>query len=105
MPNGEIQFLGRLDAQIKIRGNRVELGEIGSLMTHVSGVKTAIALVNQTDNPSDKRILAFLTGEDPGGDLIARVKRQLQDQLPAYSLPAEYRHLDRLPINANGKID
>ena len=46
-----------------------------------------------------------MTGEDPGGDLIARVKRQLQDQLPAYSLPAEYRHLDRLPINANGKID
>ncbi|PYA64016.1 peptide synthetase [Serratia marcescens] len=105
LPNGEIQFLGRLDAQIKIRGNRVELDEIGSLMTQVSGVKTAIALVNQTDNPSDKRILAFLTGEDPGGDLIARVKRQLQDQLPAYSLPAEYRHLDRLPINANGKID
>ena len=39
LPNGEIQFLGRLDAQIKIRGNRVELGEIGSLMTQVSGVK------------------------------------------------------------------
>ncbi|HEI9905438.1 TPA: amino acid adenylation domain-containing protein [Serratia marcescens] len=105
LPDGRIQYLGRLDAQVKIRGNRVELGEIGSLMTQVSGVKTAVALVNQTDNPSDKRILAFLTGEDPGGDLIARVKRQLQDQLPAYSLPAEYRHLDRLPINANGKID
>lgn len=105
LPDGRIQYLGRLDAQIKIRGNRVELGEIGSLMTQVSGVKTAIAVVNQTDNPSDKRILAFLTGEDPGNDLIERVKRQLQDQLPAYSLPAEYRHLDRLPINANGKID
>ncbi|CAI2525863.1 amino acid adenylation domain-containing protein [Serratia ficaria] len=105
LPDGRIQFLGRLDDQVKIRGNRIELGEIENLMSQVAGVKMAVAVVTQAEELMNKRIVAFLVAERRDDDPIARVKQKLQESLPAAFLPADYRQLEQLPLNINGKTD
>jgi amino acid adenylation domain-containing protein/thioester reductase-like protein len=105
LPDHRIQFLGRLDDQIKIRGNRVELGEIESVMAQVTGVKAAVAAVTQPQDPANKQIVAFLVADQNDAGLIERVKQHLKATLPSYFLPADYQLLERLPINANGKTD
>jgi amino acid adenylation domain-containing protein/thioester reductase-like protein len=105
LPDNRIQFLGRIDDQIKIRGNRVELGEIESIMAQVAGVKAAVAVVTQPQDPANKQILAFLVADKSDSTLVERVKHHLKNTLPSYSQPTHYRLLERLPINANGKTD
>jgi amino acid adenylation domain-containing protein/thioester reductase-like protein len=105
LPDGRIQFLGRLDDQIKIRGNRVELGEIESVMRQVPGVKAAVAVVTKPENAIDKKIIAFLVPVDGEQQVAEAVKSHLKKTLPSYFLPADYVQLARLPINANGKTD
>ncbi|MFI8415011.1 amino acid adenylation domain-containing protein [Serratia sp. NPDC078593] len=105
LPDGRIQFLGRLDDQIKIRGNRVELGEIDSVIRQVAGVKNAVTVITEPENAIDKKIVAFLVAADGDPTLLNRVKSQLKNTLPAYFLPSDYSLLSRLPINANGKTD
>lgn len=105
LPDHRVQFLGRIDDQIKIRGNRVELGEIESVMAQVTGVKAAVAAVTQPQDPANKQIVAFLVADRNDAGVIERVKQHLKTTLPSYFLPAEYRLLERLPINANGKTD
>lgn len=105
LPDGRIQYLGRLDDQVKIRGNRVELGEIESLMLKVPGVKAAVAAVTQPENPLAKKIVAFVVPDGTDENPLAAIKRQLQDALPDYFLPADYQLVEQLPINANGKTN
>lgn len=105
LPDQRIQFLGRIDDQIKIRGNRVELGEIESIMAQVAGVKAAVAIVTQPQDPANKQIVAFLVADKNAPELLERVKQRLKETLPSYFLPADYLLLERLPINANGKTD
>ena len=108
LPDGNIQFLGRIDDQVKIRGNRVELGEIESLIMRHADVKTAVALATQPVKLADKKIVVFLVpGKSPGAAprLIDELKAQLKEMLPSYFLPADYLFIDKLPVNANGKTD
>ena len=105
LPDQRIQYLGRLDDQIKIRGNRVELGEIESVMVQVAGVKAAVAIATQPQDPANKQIVAFLAADNDDGELVERVKQQLKEMLPSYFLPASFLVMERMPINANGKTD
>lgn len=105
LPDGRIQYLGRIDDQIKIRGNRVELGEIENVILQVPGVKSAVAVATQTDNPAEKKIIAFLLPTQPGHLPTDAVKAHLKELLPAYFMPADFQWRERLPINANGKTD
>lgn len=105
LADGRIQFLGRLDDQIKIRGNRVELGEIENVMRQVPGVKAAVAVVTTPENAVDKKIIAFLVPVEGSSALLDAVKSRLKQTLPSYFLPADYVLLEQLPINANGKTD
>jgi len=101
-PTGEIDFLGRIDTQVKIRGQRIELGEIESALAGLAGVREATVLVHEL-TPGDRRLVAFvvLSPEMAEADLIEPLRRRLSDAM----VPRTFVRLERLPANANGKVD
>ncbi|AGM05507.1 non-ribosomal peptide synthetase/MFS transporter [Amycolatopsis keratiniphila] len=98
--DGTVQFLGRADDQVKVRGHRVELGEVTAALRDIDGVAEAVVL--PVGSGIDRRLAGWLVG--PGLDVTA-VRRTLRERLPDYLVPASLTVLDRLPLNANGKID
>ncbi len=108
LPDGRIELFGRTDQQVKIRGQRVELGEIESTLLELSGA-TTVAVVVREDAPGDQRLVAYLAlpGQEPGDPALAPVelRRRLQSALPAYMVPAAYVWLAALPQTASGKVD
>jgi acyl carrier protein len=130
--DGTIEYLGRDDFQVKIRGFRVELGEIEAAMQSHNGVKTAVVTV-RTDTQGERRLVGYVVADladlkelsrkevsaenvddwiefcrDPEnlhGWLIQRLRRTLQEKLPAYMVPADFVVLDKLPLTGSGKVD
>ncbi|WP_394836377.1 amino acid adenylation domain-containing protein [Pendulispora rubella] len=98
--DGRIEFLGRVDHQVKIRGHRVELSEIEAVMRRQEGVRDA--LVSLSGPSDDARLCAWLTPETVD---VSRLKRALSAVLPAYMVPSAYLALAAFPLTANGKID
>lgn len=101
-PDGSIMFLGRKDNQIKIRGMRVELGEIESVLMRCSGIKEAVVDVSGHDDI--KRLVAYIVSDDKELNQ-SKLRSFLSNQLPDYMIPSFYIFLEKLPLNANGKID
>ncbi|WP_212005102.1 non-ribosomal peptide synthetase [Chitinophaga sp. HK235] len=105
MPDGNIQFLGRIDNQVKIRGFRVELGEIEAALLQVPHVKKA-ALIAVDNNRQQKQLVAFIVQDHPNEQQgIALARQQLKQELPGYMVPARFICVKTLPVNANGKVD
>ncbi|HZF12748.1 MAG TPA: amino acid adenylation domain-containing protein, partial [Thermoanaerobaculia bacterium] len=103
-PDGEIDFLGRLDHQVKIRGLRIELGEVEALLAAQPGIREAAALVQE--GPGGNRdLVAFVASPDPGGPLVARLRRELADRLPPAMIPSAFFVIEALPRTPNGKLD
>ncbi|MCJ2147808.1 amino acid adenylation domain-containing protein [Bacillus sp. B19-2] len=102
LPDGNIEFLGRMDHQVKIRGYRIELEEIESVLLDYSDVHEVV--VTSTENHRDQQTLcAYMTGtSDLDSD---QVKKYALDKLPSYMAPAYYMILDKMPLTPNGKID
>ncbi len=101
LPDGNIEFLGRIDNQVKIRGFRVELGEIEALLSQHPAVKETVVAVRE-DNPNDKRLVAYII---PNNILqTSQIRNYLKDKLPNYMIPAVVL-LDTMPLTPNGKID
>jgi len=103
LPDGTIEFLGRLDHQVKLRGFRVELGEIETALARYPGVKEAVVIVRE-DMPGDKRLVAYVTS-DQQAITVATVREALTGKLPNYMLPSAVVRLDTMPLTPNGKID
>jgi amino acid adenylation domain-containing protein/non-ribosomal peptide synthase protein (TIGR01720 family) len=108
--DGTIEFLGRLDAQLKIRGFRIEPGEIEhALRTHPAIAEAVVTA--QGDGAAERRLAAYLVGDDPGSDddadrpTAAALRQFLLARLPVQLVPAAFCWLDALPLNANGKVD
>ncbi len=97
-PDGELEFAGRADDQIKLRGFRIEPGEIESILDQVSSAAVVLA---KEDEAGDLRLVAYVVSDETIDDIQAHLK----DRLPVYMLPSAYVELDRLPITAGGKID
>jgi len=102
LPDGNIEFLGRIDQQIKLRGFRIELGEIEAVLGQYPGVKETVANLYEADG--DKYIVAYLT-TDNGNFSSDELRNWLKTRLPDYMIPSHFLCLDSLPLTANGKID
>ncbi|MEV6554341.1 amino acid adenylation domain-containing protein [Nocardia sp. NPDC051756] len=101
---GELDYVGRADSQVKLRGQRIELGDIESALLTCAGVATAVVLLRE-DTPGDQRLAAYLI---PGSGVEldpASVREQLRTLLPAYMIPAAFLVLDQIPRTSSDKID
>ena len=99
--DGTLEFLGRIDDQVKLRGLRIELGEIAAVLREQPGVGSA-AVVVRGATPAEQRLVAYLTGEAPDP---AELRAALKRRLPEYMVPSAFVTLDALPLSANGKLD
>jgi amino acid adenylation domain-containing protein len=104
LPDGTIEYLGRLDNQVKIRGFRIELGEIESVLTGLPGVREAVVVARE-DVPGDKRLVAYLTAQAGEPPKVSELRSLLQAKLPEYMVPSAFVTLDRFALTPNGKVD
>jgi thioesterase domain-containing protein/acyl carrier protein len=98
LPDGNIEFLGRIDHQVKIRGNRVELGEIESTLRRMPGVKDAV-VISKKD-----RLIAYVI-QDSTKSLTNEWRSYLVEHLPDYMIPTDLITLEAFPLSPNGKLD
>ena len=103
LPDGRIEYVGRADQQVKLRGYRIELGEIEFALTQLPGVREAVVLARPA--PAGMRLLACVAMEPGAARDTAAMRARLQRSLPDYMVPAHVVLLERLPVNANGKLD
>ncbi|MGE5432087.1 MAG: non-ribosomal peptide synthetase, partial [Syntrophomonadaceae bacterium] len=104
LKDGNIEFLGRIDNQVKLRGFRVELGEIETAITSFENVKDA-AVIAREDIPGDKRIVAYIVTRDGGTLVTSELKSFLLGRLPDYMIPSTFVTMPKLPVSPNGKVD
>ncbi len=104
LPDGNIQFLGRIDHQVKVRGFRIELGEIETTLLQLPNIREAVVIVRQ-DDEREKRLVAYIIPEP--GQIIktSDIRNYLKQKLAEYMIPAVFVILEALPLNANGKLD
>jgi amino acid adenylation domain-containing protein len=104
LPDGNIEFMGREDFQVKVHGYRVELGEIEAALTRHSGIQTAV--VAAKGKGSERRLVAYYVPREPGTTLTdSELRSFLEGKLPRYMVPSSYVSLAVLPLSANGKVD
>ncbi|MGG4442796.1 non-ribosomal peptide synthetase [Brevibacillus fortis] len=101
LPDGNVEYLGRLDDQIKFNGYRIELGEIESQLLSIVGIKRAIAITR--DEYEQKRLCAYFVGDRPYSS--NELRDALLEKLPAYMIPTHFVQLPQLPLTPNGKVD
>lgn len=104
-PSGDIEFVGRADNQVKIRGHRVELGEIETLLGQHAGVREAIVVVAQESGTDGRSLIGYVVTEKSEAPTPSELRRFLAGRLPDHMLPAELVLLGTLPRTANGKVD
>lgn len=104
LPDGNIEYLGRLDSQVKIRGFRVEPAEIENLLRQHPAIKDVV-VISREDIPGDKRLIAYLVGRDQSVPSIKELRRSLKVKLPDYMIPSAFVTLEAMPLTPNGKVD
>ncbi len=101
-PDGTLEFLGRLDTQVKVHGFRIETSEVEYVLKQYPGVHECVVTARE-DSPGDKRLVAYLVA--PAAPAAGELRRFLSAKLPSYMVPSAFVPLDALPHTPNGKID
>ncbi|NJR49193.1 MAG: amino acid adenylation domain-containing protein [Leptolyngbyaceae cyanobacterium CSU_1_3] len=104
LPNGAIEYLGRLDHQVKLRGFRIELGEIESALRQHPDIRECVVMIRE-DIPGNKRLVAYLAMSSETALTVGECRQFLSQSLPEYMLPSAFVLLEQLPLTPNGKID
>ena len=102
--DGQLEYIGRIDSQVKVRGFRVETGEIEAALAQHPGVRECAVVVRDGDD-DDRRLVAYLAVEPGVSPGTAELRAHLAERLPDYMLPSAFVVLDSLPVTAQGKID
>jgi amino acid adenylation domain-containing protein len=101
-PDGNIEFLGRIDAQVKIRGYRIEPGEIERRLFNHERIKDAVVIARE-DGSGDKQLCAYIV--PPGAGPAAGFREYLSRTLPGYMIPSYFVEIEKLPLTSHGKLD
>jgi hypothetical protein len=100
LPGGEVEYMGRADNQVKVRGHRIELGEVEAAIAGVEGVREC-AVVAREGAGGDVRLVAYVVGMADEG----RLRERLRERLPEYMAPSRFVTLERLPLTPSGKVE
>ena len=101
---GEFRFLGRIDGQVKIRGHRVEVGEIESVLRGLEGIADAVVVARE-DSPGDRRLVGYVVARGPKTLSPTAIREAVRKHLPEHMVPAQVVVLPALPLTPNGKLD
>ena len=101
--DGSLEYLGRLDGRARVRGQWVEPADVDAALCALPGVREAAVAVISKD--ADARLVAYYVAEDDARPAATELRRQLVRHLPAHMVPSRFVELERLPLNANGKVD
>lgn len=102
LPNGNIEYLGRIDYQVKIRGFRIELGEIESVLNSYPAIQAAVVLTREDVNNGHQLVAYLVTDKHP---TQSQMRDYLSEKLPVYMIPSEFIAVSALPLTPNGKVD
>ncbi|MGZ4113066.1 MAG: AMP-binding enzyme, partial [Tumebacillaceae bacterium] len=104
LPDGTLQYQGRIDHQVKIRGFRIELGEIESMLEQHPAVRETIVLARE-DVAGEKRLVAYVVAGQEQELTVSDLRSFLKEKMPEYMVPSAFVTLPALPLTANGKVD
>jgi len=104
LPDGNIEYLGRIDNQVKMRGFRIELGEIETVLAQYPAIREAVTIVRE-DQPGNKRLVAYLVYQAEAAITPDELRPFLKAKLPDYMVPSAFVILEAFPLTPNGKID
>jgi len=105
LPDGNIEYIGRIDQQVKIRGFRIELGEIETALWQHPDVQEAVVIAREF-SPGDQRLVAYVVPKPESPDTnVGNLRRFLKQKLPDHMIPSRFVQLSALPLTANGKVD
>jgi amino acid adenylation domain-containing protein len=104
LPDGNIEYIGRIDNQVKIRGFRMELGEIETVLSQHQAVQASCVIAREA-SPGDKRLVAYIVPHQHCTNILNQLRDFLKAKLPEYMVPNAIAILDSLPLTPNGKID
>jgi amino acid adenylation domain-containing protein len=103
-PDGNLEFLGRLDHQVKVHGFRIELGEVEAALDHHPAIRQSVVIARE-DPSGDKRLIAYVVSTLGAAPPVGELRSFLKSKLPEYMMPSTFVMLDRLPLTPNGKVD
>lgn len=104
MPDGSVRFLGRIDTQVQIHGHRIELAEIETHMGLHPQVEEAVVLDREI-TPGDKRLVAYFVAQSGEKISSGLLRSWLSKRIPEYMIPSLFEQVEKIPLNANGKVD
>jgi len=104
LPDGNIEFLGRVDHQVKVRGYRIELGEVEAVLAQHPQVREAVVLA-RGEGAADKKLIGYMVSRAEEQPSISEVREYLRERLPEYMVPSGFVWVERMPVTANGKLD
>ncbi|MHC0068971.1 non-ribosomal peptide synthetase, partial [Nostoc sp. UIC 10890] len=104
LPDGNIEYLGRIDNQVKVRGFRIELGEVEAVLSQHGDVE-GCCIIAREDTPGDKRLVAYVVAHQNCTPTISELRQFLKAKLPDYMLPSAFVMLELMPLTPSGKVD
>jgi acyl-CoA synthetase (AMP-forming)/AMP-acid ligase II/acyl carrier protein len=104
LPDGRVEWVARADFQVKVRGFRIEPGEIEATIARHPAIREAVVIARE-DTPGAKRLVAYFVAPEAPADVVDELRTLIRTTLPDYMMPARFVSLESLPRTANGKVD